>query len=205
MLWLLQILSSTHPLDTVVERCVNWNNKHFCEFFFFSEEHLPLPVNFPARQRFSLVLAAYHIRAFPSYHGSLRLSFQCRSQGLSSSCPVDLLSLQSAKKRDPANEVVVGCSRQENEMIQNWACFRFFCPRSQITYHFSLQAHENLHAAIMQNPENLKRISWWKECRQPPVIRDRSKLWMEDCVEKIWRFIVQTISRTPLYNKFIFI
>ena len=126
MLWLLQILSSTHPLDTVVERCVNWNNKYFCEFFFFSEEHLLLPVNFPARQRFSLVLAAYHIRAFPSYHGSLRLSFQCRSQGLSSSCPVDLLSLQSAKKRDPANEVVVGCSRQENEMIQNWACFRFF-------------------------------------------------------------------------------
>jgi len=42
--------------------------------------------------------------------------------------------------------------------------------------HSNGKAHENLHAAIMQNPENLKRISWWKECRQLPVIRDRSKL-----------------------------
>ena len=39
------------------------------------------------------------------------------------------------------------------------------------------QAHENLHAAIMQKPENKERISWWKECRQLPIIRDRSKLW----------------------------
>ncbi|KAJ7387267.1 acyl-Coenzyme A oxidase [Desmophyllum pertusum] len=42
--------------------------------------------------------------------------------------------------------------------------------------HSNGKAHENLHAAVMQNPENLERISWWKECRQLPVIQDRSKL-----------------------------
>lgn len=42
--------------------------------------------------------------------------------------------------------------------------------------HSNGKAHENLHAAIMQKPENKERISWWKECRQLPSIRDRSKL-----------------------------
>lgn len=42
--------------------------------------------------------------------------------------------------------------------------------------HSNGKAHENLHAAIMQKPENKERISWWKECRQLPIIRDRSKL-----------------------------
>lgn len=42
--------------------------------------------------------------------------------------------------------------------------------------HSNGKPHENLHAAIMQNPKNQERVSWWKECRQIPVIRDRSKL-----------------------------
>ncbi|PFX32986.1 Peroxisomal acyl-coenzyme A oxidase 3 [Stylophora pistillata] len=39
--------------------------------------------------------------------------------------------------------------------------------------HSNGKAHENLHAAIMQKPENKERISWWKECRQLPSIRNR--------------------------------
>lgn len=42
--------------------------------------------------------------------------------------------------------------------------------------HSNGKAHENLYEAIMQNPGNLERVSWWKECRQIPVIRERSKL-----------------------------
>ncbi|XP_067034311.1 peroxisomal acyl-coenzyme A oxidase 3-like [Acropora muricata] len=42
--------------------------------------------------------------------------------------------------------------------------------------HSNGKAHENLHSAIMQNPKNQERISWWKECRQRPIVRDRSKL-----------------------------
>ncbi|XP_068679915.1 peroxisomal acyl-coenzyme A oxidase 3-like [Montipora foliosa] len=42
--------------------------------------------------------------------------------------------------------------------------------------HSNGKAHENLYSAIMQNPKNQERISWWKESRRRPIIRDRSKL-----------------------------
>lgn len=42
--------------------------------------------------------------------------------------------------------------------------------------HSNGKAHENLYAAIMQNPKNQERISWWKECRRMPVVMERSKL-----------------------------